>query len=200
STPRAGPARADPTAAALRAARELVRGQPFHECYHWWIDIALVETMRAEIVDTAGLLAQLELAAGDPQAAGRAARIGLSAETAAEPLWRALMQAEHAAGNLAGVTDAWTGCLDAVTEIAPGGEPHPDTERLVRELSRARRLPRATCPAQLPDPPGRAVVPARLISHLRSSRPLPWTAGTPPLSGRTPGARRCWPRAPPPRQ
>src|SRR5262249_57339177 len=85
----AGRGRAARSPADLRAALELVSGQPFHECYHWWIDIALVETMRAEIVDTAGLLAQLELAAGDPRAAAHAARRGLSAERAAEQLWRA---------------------------------------------------------------------------------------------------------------
>jgi DNA-binding SARP family transcriptional activator len=136
----AGRGRADRSPADLRAALELVHGQPFHECYHWWIDIALIETMRAEIVDTAGLLARLELAAGDPQAAGRAARIGLSAESAAEPLWRTLMRAEHAAGNPVGVADAWTACLDAITEIAPGAEPHPDTERLFRELSGGPKL------------------------------------------------------------
>ena len=128
--------RGDRSIGDLRAALELVRGQPFAECFHWWIDIALIETMRAEIVDTADLLAQLELSAGNPHAARRAARIGLSAETAAEQLWRALMRAEHDAGNSAGVADAWTACLDAITEIAPGGEPHPDTERLFRELSR----------------------------------------------------------------
>jgi len=127
--------RAGRAPAELRAALELVRGQPFAECYHWWIDIALIETMRAEIVDTADLLAQVELAAGDPVASARAARLGLSAETAAEQLWRALMRAEHAAGNPDGVADAWTRCLDAINEIAPDGDPHPDTERLFRELS-----------------------------------------------------------------
>jgi DNA-binding SARP family transcriptional activator len=132
--------RAGRVAADLRAALDAVRGQPFADCYHWWIDIALVETMRAEIVDAADLLAQLELAAHDPDAARRAARIGLSAETTAEQLWRALMLAEHKAGNPAGVADAWTACLDAISEIAPGGEPHPDTERLFRQLSRGDEL------------------------------------------------------------
>jgi DNA-binding SARP family transcriptional activator len=127
--------RAERNVAELRAALELVRGEPFEECFHWWIEVALVETMRAEIVDTADLLAQLELSSGNAREAGRAARIGLSAETAAEQLWRALMRAEHAAGNQAGVVDAWSACLDAITEIAPGGEPHPDTERLYHQLS-----------------------------------------------------------------
>ncbi len=90
---RRGRAERDP--ADLRAALGLVRGEPFADCFHWWIDVALVETMRAEIVDAADLLAQLELQAGDPRAARRAALTGLSAETAAEQLWRALMRAEH---------------------------------------------------------------------------------------------------------
>jgi DNA-binding SARP family transcriptional activator len=142
--------RAERQTGDLRAALELVRGEPFAECFHWWIDIALVETMRAEIVDTADLLAQIELRAGDAHAARRAARIGLSAETAAEQLWRALMRAEHAAGNQAGVTAAWSACLDAITEIAPGGEPHPDTERLYHELSRgAQQLSLRHCPGWL---------------------------------------------------
>ncbi len=120
----------------LRAAMALVRGEPFADCYHWWIDIALVETIRAEIIDTADLLAQLELSVKDPRAAARAARAGLAAEPAAEQLWRALMRAEHEAGNAEGVLAAWTGCLDAIAEIAPGGEPHPDTEGLFHQLTR----------------------------------------------------------------
>jgi DNA-binding SARP family transcriptional activator len=128
--------RAQRNAGDLRAALELVRGEPFAQCFYWWIDIALVETMRAEIVDTADLLAQLEMEAGNARSAAGAARTGLIAESAAEQLWRALMRAEHAAGNPAGVADAWSACLDAITEIAPGGEPHPDTQRLYHELSR----------------------------------------------------------------
>jgi len=102
--------------------------------------------MRAEIVDTADLLAQLELEAGDPLAAAHAARIGLSAERAAEQLWRALMRAQYEAGNPDGVADAWTKCLDAIDEIAPDGEPHPDTARLFHQLSRHanRRSPTAS--------------------------------------------------------
>jgi DNA-binding SARP family transcriptional activator len=128
--------RAERSRADLRTALALVRGEPFADCYHWWIDIGLIETIRAEIVDTAELASQLELNAGDPRAAAQAARAGLSAETSAEQLWRALMRAEYEAGNHDGVAAAWTGCLDAIAEIAPGGEPHPDTEQLFRELTR----------------------------------------------------------------
>jgi DNA-binding SARP family transcriptional activator len=91
--------------------------------------------VRAQIVDAAEMLAELELAAGDPSASARAARTGLSGDTAAEPLWRAVMRAEHAAGNLAGVREAWSRCLDTMTDIAADGEPHPDTAALYQQLT-----------------------------------------------------------------
>jgi hypothetical protein len=87
----------------LRRALGLIRGRPLTGCYYWWLDLALTETVRAQIVDAADVLAGLELAAGDPAAAGRAARTGLAGDAGAEQLWRALMRAEHAAGNLSGV-------------------------------------------------------------------------------------------------
>jgi DNA-binding SARP family transcriptional activator len=120
--------------ACLRQAMTLIRGKPFTGCYHWWLDLAFTETVRAQIVDAAELLAELELAAGDPSASARAARTGLAGDVAAEQLWRALMRAEHAAGNLAGVREAWSRCLDTMTDIAADGEPHPDTAALYQQL------------------------------------------------------------------
>src|SRR5579875_2086600 len=120
---------------SLRDALALIRGRPFTGCYYWWLDLALTETVRAQIVDAADLLAELELAAGDAAASARAARTGLAADPVAEQLWRALMRAEHAAGNLSGVREAWRHCLEAIAEIAPGGEPHPDTAELYRHLT-----------------------------------------------------------------
>jgi DNA-binding SARP family transcriptional activator len=121
--------------ACLRDALALIRGKPFTGCYHWWLDLAFTETVRAQIVDAAEMLAELELAAGDPSASARAARTGLSGDTAAEQLWRAVMRAEHAAGNLAGVREAWSRCLDTMTDIAADGEPHPDTAALYQQLT-----------------------------------------------------------------
>ena len=118
----------------LRRALGLIRGRPFTGCYYWWLDLALTETVRAQIVDAADVLAALELAAGDPAAAGRAARTGLAGDAGAEQLWRALMRAEHAAGNLSGVREAWSRCLDAISDIAPDGEPHPETAAVYRGL------------------------------------------------------------------
>jgi hypothetical protein len=126
-------------ASDLRAAVSLIRGQPFTGSYFWWIDIPLAETVRAEIVDAAETLAEFELAIGSPHAAGKAARAGLMAEASAEQLWRAVMRAEHTAGNLAGVAEAWRHCLDAIADIAPDGEPHPDTEMLYRQLTETAR-------------------------------------------------------------
>jgi DNA-binding SARP family transcriptional activator len=119
----------------IRSALGLVRGEPFTGSYFWWIDIPLLETVRAEIVDAAHSLAEFELAAGSPRAAARAALAGLSAEVSAEQLWRLLMRAEYAAGNPAGVAEAWRHCLDAIEDVAPGGEPHPETASLYRQLT-----------------------------------------------------------------
>ncbi len=125
---------ADRDPGGLRQALTLIRGKPFTGCYHWWLDLAFTETVRAQIVDAAELLAELELAVGDPSASARAARTGLAGDVAAEQLWRSLMRAEHAAGNLAGVREAWSRCLDTMTDIAADGEPHPDTAALYQQL------------------------------------------------------------------
>jgi DNA-binding SARP family transcriptional activator len=123
----------------MRAALAIVRGEPFTGSYYWWIDIPLLETVRAEIVDAAQTLAEFELATGSARAAARAARAGLAAEISAEQLWRLLMRAEHAAGNPGGVAEAWRHCLDAIEDVAPGGEPHPDTAALYRQLTATSR-------------------------------------------------------------
>ena len=123
----------------MRSALALVRGEPFAGSFHWWIDIPLMETVRAEVVDAAETLGEFELTTGMPRPAARAARAGLAAETSAEQLWRLLMRAEHAAGNTAGVAEAWHRCLDAIEDVAPGGEPHPDTAALYRQLTAPAR-------------------------------------------------------------
>jgi DNA-binding SARP family transcriptional activator len=88
----------------------------------------------ARIVAAAERLAELALAADDPSAAVRAARIGLAADPSAEQLWRATMRAEHAAGNLAGVLGAWGRCLDVVSEVAADGRPDSATSAVYSEL------------------------------------------------------------------
>lgn len=123
-------------AAPLRQAMRLLRGQPFTGCHHWWLDSAFTEPVQAQITGAAAMLAELELAAGDSSASGRAARAGLACDPAAEKLWRALMRAEHAAGNPSGVREAWDRCLEAIADIAPGGQPQPETAALYQQLTR----------------------------------------------------------------
>jgi DNA-binding SARP family transcriptional activator len=121
---------AEKDAGKLAAALAMIRGQPFTGCYYWWLDIELVDSVSTEIVTAATALAELALAKPDPPAAARAARIGLVADGTAEELWRLLMRAEHAAGNLAGVREAWSRCVDAVAEIAADGQPQRATAAL----------------------------------------------------------------------
>ena len=118
----------------LTSALAMVRGQPFTGCYYWWLDIELIDSVSTKIVKAAGTLAELALGRREAAAAARAARIGLVADATSEPLWRHLMRAEHAAGNLAGVREAWSRCVDAVAEIAVDGEPEPATAALYHRL------------------------------------------------------------------
>ncbi len=120
--------------ARLTRALAMVRGQPFTECYYWWLEPGLTESVSARIVAAAGTLAELNLAAGDPPAAVRAARIGLSADPSAEQLWRVMMRAEHAAGNLAGVREAMSRCLTVVAEVAADGQPDSATLAVYGQL------------------------------------------------------------------
>jgi DNA-binding SARP family transcriptional activator len=118
----------------LTAALNMIRGQPFTGCYYWWLESAIVDAVTSRIVAAAERLAELSLAGHDPAAAVRAARIGLTADASAEQLWRIVMRAEHAAGNLAGVRGAWGRCLDMITEVAADGQPDSATSAVYDEL------------------------------------------------------------------
>ncbi len=52
------------------------------------------------------------------------------------------MRAEDAAGNIAGIHQAWHGCLTAIAGIAPDSQPHPAATGLYRELT-SRNMRRA---------------------------------------------------------
>jgi DNA-binding SARP family transcriptional activator len=129
-------------AGQLTAALAMIRGQPFTGCYYWWLDIELIDAVSTKIVTAATMLAELALRRRDAAAAARAARIGLVADATSEQLWRQLMRAEHTAGNLAGVRDAWSRCVDAIAEIAVDGEPEPETTALYHQLLDLRTLGR----------------------------------------------------------
>ncbi len=128
------PSSSDGLAKALATALDLIRGQPFADCYYWWLDHDVIATVTVSIVEVAATLASLLLAAGDPVGAARAARTGLTADPAAERLWRAVLRAEHAAGNRAGMREAWQRLTGAVADVAADGEPERSTVTLYREL------------------------------------------------------------------
>ncbi|HUZ51991.1 MAG TPA: bacterial transcriptional activator domain-containing protein [Streptosporangiaceae bacterium] len=121
-------------AGPLTEALNMIRGQPFTGCYYWWLEPAMVDAVTARIVAAAETLAELSLAGRHPAAAVRAARIGLTADPSAEQLWRIMMRAEHAAGNLAGVREAWGRCLHVVSEVAADGQPDSATSAVYDEL------------------------------------------------------------------
>lgn len=119
----------------LVAAMELVRGRPLDASRYWWIDAAMLETINAQVVDTALALAEARLAAGDAAGAAAAAQAGLRADPAAEQLSRVLMQAQHAAGNQDGLDAAWDDCHQAVHAADPVGRPQEETTDLYRALN-----------------------------------------------------------------
>jgi len=149
SLARRGQAARDPR--LLQDALALLRGQPLDGLDYWWLDTTLIESIRSEIATASGLLAELALEAGDPVTARRAILSGMAAEPSAERLWRLLMIAEAAAGNAAGVHRTWLGCLAAIADITPGGEPHADTTAVYLELTG-----RCTVPASVSRPRQRA--------------------------------------------
>lgn len=171
--------------ADLRAALELVRGEPCDEVFFWWLDAAIIEAMRAEITDTAALLARLELS-DDPAGSARAARAGLAADPASEPLWRAVMAAEAAAGNAAGIHRAWHYLCAAIADISPGGAPHPDTIALYQHLTGASAAAAPLAPGASPQqgrPSGVRSVGAgrdpRALSRLQRAPSMPDLARLP---------------------
>lgn len=148
----------------LRDALGLLRGDPADGLYWWWLDTLLVDAVRTEVVEAASELACLELEAGDPVSARRAAHAGLAADPAAEHLWRQVMLAEDMAGNRAGVHRAWARCLSAIAEIAPAGEAHPKTTALYRAIT----APHGTRPVGLVHPAGPGQHRARMLADRRS--------------------------------
>lgn len=124
----------------LTDALALVRGAPFTGCYYWWLETTVIESAIASITEVAHRLSRLLLHAGEPALAVRAVRMGLTSDPSAEELWRVLMRAEHAAGNLAGVREAWSRARETMADIAADGRPEDATVELYRTLV-DQRLP-----------------------------------------------------------
>jgi hypothetical protein len=98
--------------------------------------------MEAQIAEVAEQLADHRLEAGDHAGATWAARRGLRASPDNERLYRVLLRAAHAAGNLAGVHAVWNELLRGVDDdMEPFDSLHPETVELYQRLVRPRRRP-----------------------------------------------------------
>ena len=142
----------DPDAAAnlLAEALTLVRGEPFTGVgrnYSWAAPHAGL--IVAQVVDAAEELGEIRLAAGDWRGAEWAARQGLLVFPCDERLYRLLMRAAHASGNIPAVHRAFDELAAVVADPDDGVEPddtlHPETVTLLEDLTGSRpRADRAT--------------------------------------------------------
>ena len=109
--------------------------------YGWLAYESVEAEVPAVIADTAVELAELRLAAGDPEGAVDAVRSGMRGSPADEELWRALLRATHATGDTRRLADA-VESLQRQTQAIHGERGlHPKTEALVDELLPGWRTP-----------------------------------------------------------
>jgi DNA-binding SARP family transcriptional activator len=124
----------------LTEALGLVRGEPFTgvgRSYSW------VGPHRgmivAQVVDAAEELAEVRLATGDWRLAEWAARQGLRAFPSDERMYRLLMRAARAAGNVPGVQRVFRELCEVLADPDVGVEPedtvHPETIALLEQLT-----------------------------------------------------------------
>jgi DNA-binding SARP family transcriptional activator len=124
----------------LADALGLVRGEPFTGVgrgYSWvGPHRGMIVT---QVVDAAEELAEVRLATGDWRSAEWAARQGLRAFPCDERMYRLLMRAAHAAGNIPGVQRVFRELCDTVADPDGGAEPedtiHPETIALLEALT-----------------------------------------------------------------
>jgi DNA-binding SARP family transcriptional activator/LysM repeat protein len=136
--------RVEDVAQLLEEALRLVEGEPFvgaARSYAWVTHHrgALV----AEVMDAAEEFAEIRLAEGDWRSAEWAARQGLRAFPCDERLYRLLMRAAHAAGNIAAVQRVFDELSAVVADPELGVEPedtlHPETLALLEDLISGHR-------------------------------------------------------------
>lgn len=132
----------DAVAAAdiLCEALTLVSGEPFLGAGRGYAWVAPHAGMIvAQVVDAAEELAEVRLATDDWRGAEWAARQGLRAMPCDERMYRLLMRASYAAGNIPGVHRAFRELCEAVADPDLGCEPidtvHPETLELLAELT-----------------------------------------------------------------
>ncbi|HLM64760.1 MAG TPA: BTAD domain-containing putative transcriptional regulator [Acidimicrobiales bacterium] len=131
---------AEDAADVLSEALTLVGGEPFTGAGRGYAWVAPHRGMIvAQVVDVAEEVAEVRLATGDWRAAEWAARRGLEAFPLDERMYRLLMRAAHAAGNIPGVQRVFRELCEAVADPDDGAEPedtiHPETVALLERLT-----------------------------------------------------------------
>jgi DNA-binding SARP family transcriptional activator len=129
---------------ALRQALELVTGYPLESATPRSYDWALVHQteIEAAIGEAAERLARLYLEADDHAGATWAARRGLLASPFDERLYRQLMLAADAAGNVAGIDATMRELVHIMgDELEPLDDLHPETIKLYHQLRGNRPIP-----------------------------------------------------------
>ncbi|MCA2182946.1 bacterial transcriptional activator domain-containing protein [Nonomuraea glycinis] len=136
----------DPTARALLLERALglvsgplLSGRPEGR-YAWLAGDELEYDVSAEVADAAHRLCELRLAEGDPDAAIAAVRAGLLLATDDESLWRDLLRATHATGDLGRLRAVVEGLTRRSASHPHSGGMAPETEALIDELLPSWRL------------------------------------------------------------
>ncbi|MGH9212820.1 MAG: BTAD domain-containing putative transcriptional regulator [Acidimicrobiales bacterium] len=127
-------------AVLLTEALGLVRGEPFTGVGRGYAWVGPHRGMIvAQVVDAAEELAEVRLAMGDWRAAEWAARRGLRAFPSDERMYRLLMRAARAAGNVPGVQRVFRELCEVIADPDLGVEPedtlHPETVALLEELT-----------------------------------------------------------------
>ncbi|GGA67858.1 hypothetical protein GCM10011490_18070 [Pseudoclavibacter endophyticus] len=128
----------------LRAALDLVRGQPFagvKERFYGWAEITRMD-MLATIADTCHELAVRALDMGDVGAARTTAALGREIDPINEMAWRDALQAELLASDHEGFERIVSLLQQQLDDFEDGYEPEPETQELIdRGRHRARRMP-----------------------------------------------------------
>ncbi len=119
---------------ALRLVRgPLLSGRPGKR-YAWLAADLLEYDVTAWVADAAHALCEIRLGQGDPDAAMAAARAGLLLATDDEGLWRDLLRAAHATGDLTRLRAVVDGLSRRAASHPYGGGMAPETEALIDEL------------------------------------------------------------------
>lgn len=119
---------------ALRLVRgPLLSGRPGKR-YAWLAADLLEYDVTAWVADAAHALCEIRLGQGDPDAAMAAARAGLLLATDDEGLWRDLLRAAHATGDVTRLRAVVDGLSRRAASHPYGGGMAPETEALIDEL------------------------------------------------------------------